>query len=48
MGLTLVKLVADAHEGSIDLTGNAKEGTSFSVTLSKKLKHSGKVRIKLK
>lgn len=46
MGLTLVKLIADAHEGTVDVTSHEQEGTTFAVTLNRFPKHSGKVRMK--
>lgn len=47
MGLTLVKLIADAHAGSISLKSDGKSGTQFIVKLAKKVQHTGKVRMKL-
>lgn len=46
MGLALVKLVANAHEGSAECTSNKEEGTTFAVTLKKNSSHFGKVRMK--
>lgn len=48
MGLTLVKLIAEAHDGAIDLTSTQEQGTTFKVTLKRHLEHSGKVRMKSK
>lgn len=47
MGLTLVRLIAGAHEGAVHLTSNQEEGTTFRVTFKRYPKHSGKVRIKV-
>ena len=47
IGLTLVKMVADAHGGKINLKSSKEFGTEFSVTLSGTLNEPGKHRTKL-
>jgi signal transduction histidine kinase len=47
MGLTLVKMVVDAHKGNIELISNKEEGTKFLVTLNKYSNETGKVRTRL-
>ncbi len=47
MGLTLVKMVATAHDGKVDLTSDEKLGTKFSISLNKKAAQPGKMRAKL-
>jgi len=47
MGLTLVKMVADAHHGSIDLVSNKEIGTKFLITLCKYSNETGKMRTRL-
>lgn len=47
MGLTLVKSVANAHGGSVDLHSTDEEGTTFSITLQKDFNEPGKVRTEL-
>ncbi|MGB5943532.1 MAG: sensor histidine kinase [Leeuwenhoekiella sp.] len=47
IGLTLVKMVADAHEGSVELRSEEDFGTEFKVTLKKNSNRDGKVRTKL-
>ena len=47
MGLTLVKSVAKAHGGKVDLTSNKKDGTTFSIFLKKYANKPGKVRTEL-
>ena len=37
LGLFIIKEVVDAHEGSIEVTSNAAEGTTFTVVLPKNL-----------
>ncbi|MEH6406588.1 MAG: HAMP domain-containing sensor histidine kinase, partial [Leeuwenhoekiella sp.] len=47
MGLTLVKIVAEAHGGILNLESSEEHGTSFSITLNKSLNKPGKMRAKL-
>ena len=47
MGLTLVKIVAEAHGGQVIVTSNEKEGTTFTITLDKFLNQPGKIRTEL-
>ncbi len=47
MGLTLVKSVAQAHGGKVELESNKKEGTSFYIFLGKNSNEPGKVRTEL-
>lgn len=47
MGLTLVKSVAKAHGGKVDLSSNNENGTTFSIYLKKYVNKPGKVRTEL-
>lgn len=47
MGLTLVKSVAKAHGGKVDLDSNNEKGTTFSIYLKKHVNKPGKVRTEL-
>lgn len=47
MGLTLVKSVAKAHGGDVELISNQEEGTTFYITLLKYANEPGKVRTEL-
>ncbi|MDT0641401.1 HAMP domain-containing sensor histidine kinase [Zunongwangia sp. F363] len=47
MGLTLIKAVAEAHGGSVELESNEGKGTTFSIMLHKYKNKPGKVRSKL-
>lgn len=47
MGLTLVKSVAQAHGGSVDLESNEDHGTTFSILLKKHVNKPGKIRTEL-
>ena len=47
MGLTIVKSVAHAHGGKVDLKSNDDHGTTFSLSLKKNHNKPGKVRTKL-
>ncbi len=47
MGLTLVKIVSEAHGGSVRLESSEKDGTTFTITLQKFLNNPGKVRSEL-
>lgn len=47
MGLTLVKSVAKAHGGKVDLDSNNANGTTFSIYLMKHINKPGKVRTEL-
>jgi len=47
MGLTLVKSVANAHGGKVDLQSTDEEGTTFTITLQKEFNEPGKVRTEL-
>jgi signal transduction histidine kinase len=47
MGLALIRAVADAHGGSLEIKSNKKEGTTFSITLNKAKNLSGKKRVAL-
>jgi len=47
MGLTLVKTVAQAHGGKVEVVSNEKEGTTFSIHLKKQANKSGKIRTEL-
>ncbi len=47
IGLTLVKMVADAYGGHIDIKSNVEEGTVFMITLRKDSHRSGKVKTRL-
>lgn len=46
VGLTLVKAIAEAHEGFIDISSDQENGTTFRITLKKYLRHPGKTRVK--
>lgn len=46
MGLSLVKIVAEAHGGNVSVESN-DEGTSFIITLNKASNHPGKRKSKL-
>ena len=35
LGLAIVKWIAEAHHGTVELTGNPGPGTTFTVTLSR-------------
>ncbi len=48
MGLTLVRLVAEAHGGYVHLESDALEGTCFTILLDKNFNTPGKTRTKLK
>lgn len=47
MGLTLVKAVAEAHGGSVELESNHSKGTTFSIILKKYENRPGKKRAAL-
>ena len=47
MGLTLVKSVAEAHGGKVDLESNEENGTTFSIHLKKYANKPGKIRTEL-
>lgn len=47
MGLTLVKSVAKAHGGKVDLESSNENGTTFSIYLKKHINKVGKVRTEL-
>lgn len=47
MGLALIRAVADAHGGSLEIKSNKKEGTTFSITLNKAKNIPGKKRVAL-
>lgn len=47
MGLTIVKSVAIAHGGKVDLKSTDEHGTTFSLSLKKYFNEPGKVRTKL-
>lgn len=47
IGLTLVKIVAEAHNGTVELQSSKEHGTSFSVILHKSANKPGKVRTRL-
>lgn len=47
IGLTLVKMVAEAHSGFVELKSEKVFGTQFSVTLKKNSNQPGKIRTKL-
>lgn len=47
MGLTLVKIVAEAHGGKAELQSNATNGTTFTIFLNKHANKPGKLRSKL-
>ena len=44
MGLTLVKVVAEAHGGNVHLKSNPQEGTKFTIYLGKYLNEPGKIK----
>jgi signal transduction histidine kinase len=47
MGLTLVKMVAEAHGGKVSLESNRQDGTTFTFTLNKYLNAPGKTTSEL-
>lgn len=47
IGLTLVKIVAEAHGGEIELSSSKEGGTSFTITLQKYTNKPGKTRTTL-
>lgn len=47
IGLTLVKMVAEAHGGNICLRSTVTEGTEFIIRISNKANQPGKIRTKL-
>ncbi len=47
MGLTLVKIVAEAHGGSVRIESNEKDGTTFTIILEKFINTPGKTTSKL-
>jgi len=47
IGLSLVKMVAEAHGGRVELNSSQEEGTTFMVTLHKHPHPEGKVHAKL-
>ncbi|MDN3593549.1 sensor histidine kinase [Zunongwangia endophytica] len=47
MGLTLVKIVAEAHGGNAKISSNEKDGTTFTITLEKFLNIPGRTTSKL-
>lgn len=47
MGLALVKKVAEAHGGQLELVSNEEEGTTFSISLHKFGNKPGKIRTTL-
>ena len=47
MGLTLVKLVAEAHGGSVNMESSLDDGTTFTIVISKNHNKPGKRRVKL-
>ncbi|WP_300440447.1 sensor histidine kinase [Christiangramia sp.] len=48
IGLTLVKMVANAHGGKVSLKSEEGFGTEFTVTISRTINEPGKQRTKLK
>ncbi|MDT0675584.1 sensor histidine kinase [Autumnicola musiva] len=47
MGLTLIKTVAEAHGGNVELESNKAEGTTFTIILDKNKNRPGKIRSRL-
>ncbi|MDR5591187.1 HAMP domain-containing sensor histidine kinase [Christiangramia sp. SM2212] len=47
IGLTLVKMVAEAHGGKVSLESSEDSGTEFTVTISRTMNEPGKHRTKL-
>ncbi len=47
MGLTLVKIVAEAHGGYVELVSNKEEGTTFTIILNKQSNTVGKMKSEL-
>lgn len=47
MGLTLVKIVAEAHAGHVEVKSDKEDGTTFSIILHKYANKPGKTRAKL-
>lgn len=47
IGLTLVKMVAEAHGGKVELKSSKEEGTEFSVVIKKHAMEPGKVRTQI-
>ena len=47
MGLTLVKSVAYAHGGKVNLESTKEKGTTFSISLKKRYNRPGKLRTQL-
>lgn len=47
LGLTLVKMVAETHNGSIELQSSEETGTIFTATLQKNSNKVGKIKAKL-
>ncbi len=47
MGLTLVKIVAEAHGGYVNLESDTINGTRFTILMKKSINKPGKKRIKL-
>ncbi|MGB3774017.1 MAG: HAMP domain-containing sensor histidine kinase [Leeuwenhoekiella sp.] len=48
MGLALIKMVAEAHGGNIEVKSSTNEGTTFSATLFKESSAPGKKKTRLK
>jgi hypothetical protein len=48
MGLALVKMVAEAHNGSMELQSSEETGTIFKATLQKNSNKVGKIRARLR
>lgn len=48
IGLTLVKMVAEAHGGSVKLDSNKMDGTTFTIILDKQANEPGKVKARVR
>ncbi|NJY63029.1 sensor histidine kinase [Salinimicrobium sp. CDJ15-81-2] len=48
IGLSLVKAVAEAHGGALNLHSSESEGTTFTITLQKNYHEPGKLRVALR
>ncbi len=47
MGLTLVKIIAEAHNGKVELESSENKGTTFTIILKKHANKTGKVRTRI-